>query len=259
MVTVARKKSHLKKRVARFFDENRKDRVVLCDFLDELDKVSPVYIFGGVIRDIALNGIKGFDSDIDVVVASQEESFQSVVRNHKPEVNKFGGYRVNVGGWPLDIWKVSKTWAFEQGHQEYENIDSLLKTTITNWDGVLYCWGSRKLIFDDNYLDDMFNGYLHVKFSKNPNQLGMLVRILRFCSNPRATTLSPKTVGLLQKSLSEYTFESISAYESKSFSNLLITRSFYNELNSSLKLNKGGLLPVNLKRMYSTLELPFQR
>lgn len=75
MINVASNKSALKKRIVRFFDAPKRSE--LRRFILELSELGEVIAFGGVVRDIALYGIKGFDSDIDLVVNCPPKSLAS--------------------------------------------------------------------------------------------------------------------------------------------------------------------------------------
>ena len=98
MTSTAKKSSDLVKRVQRFLlRERRRDRV-LSRLLDRLDSYWDVYLFGGVLRDIALNGISRFESDIDLVcVGAQDLAGLGVKENEfLLKKNKFGGFRVKT-------------------------------------------------------------------------------------------------------------------------------------------------------------------
>lgn len=259
MVTVAKKRIDLKKRVDRFFDKENSERSALCDFLNELSMVARVYIFGGVVRDIALRGVRGFNSDIDVVIEAESRQFKAFINPFNPEENKFGGYRLRIDQWSVDVWEAEKTWAFTTGLKTYETIDSLLETTITNWDGVMYDWSNKKVIARENYVDQMVSGYLHITLPENPNEIGMLVRILRFCADPNLCTLSGGSIRVLRDCLTKYTFEDVSTYERNSFSNKMITKGLYSGLLDALKANSGDLLPVDLGRWHTTKQFSFDQ
>ena len=117
------------------------------NFLNLISDAMPngnVYLFGGVLRDLALLGRKGFNSDIDLVVEGDWSHFVSYLQSLKAHKNKFGGYRLMVDGWPIDIWNAKETWAIKQGFVLYKGIASLTDTTVLNWDAILMNWRTRK-------------------------------------------------------------------------------------------------------------------
>src|SRR5690554_5107071 len=95
-------------------DKSCKVFVNIADFLDLLCSALPmgnVYLFGGVLRDLALFGTRGFCSDIDLVVDEGWDTCVPFLEHLGARKNKFGGYRLWVAGWPVDIWSAEETWA----------------------------------------------------------------------------------------------------------------------------------------------------
>lgn len=258
MVTVARNKVNLKKRIERFFNSNNSERALLCEFLDDLNTVANVYIFGGVVRDIALRGVRSFRSDIDVVIETDNSDYLNLIQQFYPEQNKFGGYRLLIEGWSVDLWEVDKTWAFAIGLKSYDSIDSLLETTITNWDSALYDWSNKKLIANENYVEDIQAGYLDVNLSENPNELGMIVKILRFCADPNFNTLSGDSLRYLRERTDKFTFDEIYEYEKRSYNQRLISVTLYSRVVEALDHNSGDLLPAHLDRWFTTKQICFE-
>ena len=85
----------------------------ITSFLDFLSDSLPdgdAYLFGGVLRDLALLGGRGFNSDIDVVVEGDWTSFKKYLDHLGAYRNKFGGYRLDVASWKVDIWSARETW-----------------------------------------------------------------------------------------------------------------------------------------------------
>lgn len=216
MVRIARNPAELKKRVLRFFDPQG-PRKPLVNFIESLSSINDVLVFGGCVRDIALYGVKLFSSDIDLVFSGSSEELTKALKRLECEYelsqNKFGGYRTVVKGWDVDLWAVKSTWAFKKGHVEYRSIDSLLETTITNWDAIFYNWNENKIICGDNYFSDMQDGYLTLNLSQNPNLTGCLVRILRFYFMKKANLFSPVIRQFIIDKIEERNVEDIVRYE----------------------------------------------
>lgn len=255
MATVVKTKSALKKRLERFFFDKSSSRAELNNFLTQLNEVADVYIFGGVVRDIALKGIREFDSDIDVVIETKSAAFDELILSLNPSSNKFGGYRLVIGDWSLDIWEASKSWAFVNGEKNYSSVNSLLGTTITNWDSVIFDWSKKQLIVQDNYLSDLYDGFLHVVNDKNYNELGMLVRLLRFCMSPEVKTISPKTAEVISLYLSKHTYKDICDLEGKSYTQVVITSTYLTHLKNEVNLGASRNEPIALEKFNITKEL----
>src|SRR5690606_14591908 len=141
-------------------------------------------------RDLALLGRKGFASDIDIVVEGEWDELSQYLKKIGAAKNKFGGFRLFAGDWPVDIWSAEETWAIRQGLGPYQSIRSLTKTTVLNWDAVLMDWRSRRFVCDDDYLTNLNNRSLDVVLKENPNPRGMAVRVFRHLSAKDARRLT---------------------------------------------------------------------
>ena len=244
-VSAAKDKSVLKKRLQRFFDPSSKRRAGLCAFLDEISDKAHIYIYGGVIRDIALHGVESFNSDIDIVFTGNDSCLDAIWRKYSAQRNSFGGHRLSVGGWQVDIWKAEHTWAFQEGYRTYQSIESLLSTTITNWDAILYDWQAKRIISSDGYFKDLSNHYLDVVLTKNPNMLGMYVRIIRYCAGKAARHVSPQVADLLKRAFEEFSFEELVDYEQDSFKDSYLRERSYEQLTDA-DLYREDFFPKHL-------------
>jgi len=246
-VTAAKDKSVLKKRLQRFFNPDSKTRQGLRKFLDAVSEKVDVYIYGGVIRDIALYGVASFKSDIDIVFTGDETALNSVWETYGAEFNNFGGHRLTVDHWQVDIWPAKSTWAFKEGHQRFESIESMLNTTITNWDAILYRWKDGKIICKEDYFKDLANYYLDVVFDKNPNMLGMYTRVIRYCAGKAAAKeVSPRVVRLLRLAFENYSERELLDYEKRSFRDRYLDNAAYERLSKNKDLYKDDILPKEL-------------
>lgn len=200
------------------------------EFLDFISDAMPdgdVYLFGGVLRDLALLGRKGFNSDIDLVVEGDWYNLVPYILSLKAHKNKFGGYRLMLGGWPIDIWNAKETWAIKQDLVPYEGISSLINTTVLNWDAILMNWRTQEFICRKNYFDEINLRVLDVVLEKNPNPLGMAIRVFRhFCSKD-ARKITPSAARYLAHCAKFYSFEEIKNAELKSYRNTIIERAVH--------------------------------
>ena len=118
-------------------------------------------------------------------------------------------------------------WAFREGVREYGGVLSLLETTITNWDSVLYRIAGGRTICKKGYFDDLRRGYLDVVLSENPNVLGMHVRLLRTCASKHVTVLSGNAAMVIRNGLVDFSFEDIHRYEKCHYESLFVTEGVY--------------------------------
>lgn len=271
MTRTARKSSDLAKRVKRFLLRERKRDGVLSHLLDRLMSCQTVYLFGGVLRDIALYGISRLDapaeirqdllgqrqgeSDIDLVCVGSRDLLDSAIAESSFEFrrNKFGGFRVETSSWFVDLWNAEDTWAFRRGGRQYNGVESLLDTTITNWESILFKLEGCRLIHGENYFRDLNERYLDVVFCENPNPLGMYVRILRTYACKDASVLSGKAARVLSTALAVHSFEEIRAYEGNHYRVNHIGKNVYDHLKAGVE--SPDLFPVELKKRRSNLAL----
>ena len=74
---------------------------IFLDFVSSALPDGDVYLFGGIIRDLAIHGGEEFDSDIDLVVEGEWSNLISYISKLGASRNKFGGYRFRVG---VGLW-----------------------------------------------------------------------------------------------------------------------------------------------------------
>lgn len=250
--------NYLSRKVKYFLLRERKRDAVLSRLLDELPFISPVYLFGGAIRDIALFGNGSpFRSDIDIVWDGGEDRLRVFLEEFSIKEpfrkNRFGGFRIETEIRSVDIWSAENTWAFKQGFLAYSGIQSLLETTITNWESILFPLRGGPLIYRQGYFEDILRGYLDMVLIENPNPMGMYVKVIRSYADKGATELSKRVVEVLRKAVSDYSYEQFLSYEKTHYRNFYISKSIYNRL---VKLNDCSVVgPVKLARAGETLPL----
>ena len=247
MIRTAKKSSDLAKRVRRFLSRERRRDRRLSSLLDCLESRRDVYLYGGILRDIALYGISKLDSDIDLVCVGSRDLVGSVVKEKRFPFreNKFGGFRVQTEWWFVDLWHAEETWAFREGGCEYHGVESLLGATITNWESILCRLDDHRLIHGENYFRDLNERYLHVVLERNPNPLGMYVRIMRAYACKEAAVLSGKAAEVVSGGLKVYSFDDIRAYEQGHYRVQYIGESVYELFKK--RLMKTGPWPIELR------------
>jgi hypothetical protein len=197
------------------------------NFLSDALPQGDVYLFGGILRDLALLGRRGFSSDIDLVVEGDWRHCVGYLESLGARQNKFGGYRFEVAGWPIDVWNAQETWAIKQGFVSYRGIGSLTETTILNWDAILMNWRTRRFVHRRNYLEELRGRVLDIVLEPNPNPLGMVTRVLRHLCAKDARQVSPRAANYLAKSTETYTFPMIKNDELRSYGESIIDPEVY--------------------------------
>jgi hypothetical protein len=203
------------------------DVVEALDFISSAIPNGRLYLFGGIVRDLALFGKRGFNSDIDLVADGDWEVIIPFIENLGAIRNKFGGYRFNINSYDIDIWGAKQTWAIKQGHVSYNGISSLLDTTVLNWDAIVMNWDTKQFIHKKEYFDDLINRHLEIVLEFNPNPLGMFVRVLRHLIQKNAESISFESVECLHKLASQFGFEELHYSELKSYGDAMISENTY--------------------------------
>lgn len=211
----------------RLIDYPSKNIGGFLDFLADALPDGDVYLFGGILRDMALLGKRGFKSDIDLVVEGEWGHCVTYLESLGAQRNKFGGYRLNVADWPIDIWNARETWAIKQGLVKYKGIASLTETTVSNWDAILMNWRTKAFIYRTNYLEEIKARMLDIVLEQNPNPLGMAIRVFRHLCSKDAKKITLTTAKYLAHCVDSYEFEELKAEEIRSYGNNLIDYSFY--------------------------------
>jgi predicted nucleotidyltransferase len=249
MIDIAVNSQAFKKRVVRFFNSPKRSDV--ADFIKRLSLFGEVLVFGGLLRDIALFGARGFNSDIDLVVdcSIEEMSVFFVTEASAFSRNKFGGYRVEVGGWTVDVWPIRETWAFKHKHVLYEGRESLLLTTITNWDAVAFSFKDKQIISSSSYLECLKMGELEVVLTENPNKAGVLIRVIRAICDKRAKILMPRLLKYLKCELPKWTSSQIVVAQEELLGRVYLSEfDFYNFRDEIFSLQEDLFgSPVSIK------------
>ena len=246
VVPVAKKASDLAKRVERFLERERHRDGALSSLLDDMS-ACPAYLFGGIVRDIAFDGIRDADgvaSDIDIVCGGRSSFIDHLMERaagcQDVKRNRFGGYRVSTSRWQVDVWDIRSTWAFRTGQLSYQGPESILRTTITNWESILFRLDCSRVICRNGYFRDIERGYLDVVLEANPNPLGMYVRIMRAHADGRVSRLSERAANLLRQAMSAHSFEDFRSYESGHYGRRLIEERSLGALSAALNGTTAG-------------------
>jgi hypothetical protein len=202
----------------------------LLSFVDFIAAAVPqgeVYLFGGVLRDLALFGRRGFDSDIDIVVEGDWDRLASYFDDIGAKRNKFGGFRLFAGDWPIDIWNAQDTWAIRSGLVRYEGISSLTRTTVLNWDAILMNWRTGAFICRENYLKSIRERCLEVVLEENPNPLGMAIRVFRHLATKDAKRVGVHAVEYLEHCTERFSFSELVRAERESYGSSFLEPDLY--------------------------------
>ncbi len=234
-----KKISDLKKKVSYFLSSSKLGRHEVKILLDQLQGLGEVVIFGGMLRDLSLLGNEGFDSDIDLVIdTDKEDELDALLRPYRPVQNKFGGYRLKLSRWPVDIWLLKSTWAFKKGHVEGDTFTDLCKTTFFDWDGIVYKVGDGSILTVEGYFDHINEGLLDINLENNPNPMGNIVKAFRYREKYGAG-FSSRLAKYIYENLEDFDPGVISLYENKSHDRPVLSRNVIAQIIEALRMHQG--------------------
>lgn len=196
-----------------FLKSEKFGRPEVAAFLDGASAHARIFLFGGILRDLCLVGNEGFNSDIDIVVEVENRSkWDQYLYNQRFTRNKFGGFRVELSRWKVDVWELKDTWAFVHGYSR-PSITNLCDTTFFDWDGIAYDVRDGTFYCVNDYLSRVHNRILDINLEPNPNAFGNVVKALRYCERyeARLSARLARYVAAVTKGLEPKT---ICAYES---------------------------------------------
>lgn len=171
----------LESRVRYFFSSRRRGREDIRCTLNDLWKHGRLFLVGGMLRDLALFGNKGFNSDLDFVIVPYDlQAFDQRMKEVGARTNRFGGYALPSNKWQVDVWPLERTWAHVAGHTRVRTIGDLRNATFFKCDAILYDLDQRKLRTKADYFNDIENKVLEINLLPNPNPKGNAVRALRY-------------------------------------------------------------------------------
>lgn len=229
-----KKISDLKKKVSYFLSSSKFGRQEVTALLDQLQELGEVVIFGGMLRDLSLLGNDGFDSDIDLVIdTDNEDELDAFLQSWKPVQNKFGGYRLKLSRWEVDIWSLKSTWAFKKGYVEDGSFADLCKTTFFDWDGIVYNVGDGSILAVDGYLDHINTGLLDINLENNPNPMGNIVKAFRYREKYGAG-FSSRLAKYIYENLEDFDPDFISLYENKSHDRPVLNKNVISQVLDAL-------------------------
>lgn len=154
----------------KFIDMTRSRCPSFDALLSQLYQVGDPLLFGGAVRDIALYKERAtprdFDFAIDGVDTNELEKF--LYRNNWIyRKNKFGGFKLSVEGYKVDLWPLTMTWAFRQKLVSDSIAANLPATVFLNVDAVAVSLKHQK-IFESGFVRAMQYRVIDIVLPENP-------------------------------------------------------------------------------------------
>ena len=135
---IQRQMALLRDRVGRFFGNRARERRRLLDTLNTMKGfAAPVFLFGGVVRDLMIHGATMSPRDVDLVVSTVDlRDVTAAFSESFTRRNRFGGLHLTIEGWHFDVWPLAQTWAFRENIFSDASFENLPKTTFLNIEAI---------------------------------------------------------------------------------------------------------------------------
>lgn len=225
---------NLRDRVRRFLKSERYGRPEVADFIDQMSETHQVFLFGGILRDLSLVGNEGFNSDVDIVVVpTNGAGGKSPLDDHQTVMNKFGGFRITLSRWKIDVWELKNTWAFAKGYSQ-PSVQNLCNATFFDWDAIAFDVQNGHIYALSDYLARINNRLLDINLEPSPNPLGNVVKAFRYCERYDAA-LSSRLAHYVYVHASNVKAESICEYESRVSAHPVLTPAIVEDVLSDLR------------------------
>lgn len=138
-------------------------------FLNEISKETEIYIFSGIIRNYFIK-YKGPIRDIDVVTSDFNERIKRIIEKNNFQLNRFGGYKLNLDGLPIDMWDLKNTWAFSNNKIELTLFGqfNLPDTTFFNFSSAIYSLNKKEFIYNREFENFVKTKKIDLVLKENP-------------------------------------------------------------------------------------------
>lgn len=195
-------------------------RSVLQDHFLGFDRVA---IIGGLIRDLARVGSRGFRSDVDLVIEAPADTVGLLARELGAKSNRFGGYSYRHPQWKIDFWALEATWASANGYVTVNKLEDVVNCTFFNCDAVLYEIKTKSIFAHDGYLRSLQGGALEINLLPTPSVSGNLLRAVRRLLLWNAEA-GPTLQEFIVANLDADSFRTIRSIERKAFASPILNR-----------------------------------
>ena len=153
----------------------------IINFIETLSNIGELIFFGGSVRDLYLsNENKSSPRDYDIVINLKKNiaEFESFLESYEYKKNRFDGYKIKIGITEFDIWRIEKTWAFNNNLLENKE-KNLIKSVYLSVDGIAYNY-NRKVLYDNVLKKTDNDKEINIVLKNNPQIELNLLRGLIF-------------------------------------------------------------------------------
>jgi hypothetical protein len=201
------------------------------DFIRE--SRTEAFLFGGTLRDFALNRKFKAPRDLDIVIGTDLQpivqffSRQNLTEGDNPTSdlairrNRFGGLKVKLYGHSIDIWQMQDTWAFKERLVLPVRFERLPRTTFLNLDAValeLFPTGNRRTrrFFEHDFLSGVERETIEINLLDNPSPPLCVIRSI-ILADSTGFRIGPKLANFLRHVAQNMTLAEFEAIQRSHF------------------------------------------
>lgn len=216
-------KSILRHRLRSFLSTSSGVRKPALDLLKKFESHNEwgAYFFGGVPRDLAL-GPKGTrPRDIDLILANVSEfEIEDEVADSLVGKNRFGGLKLEVKGWPFDVWGYRKSWAFINFPLLFRTFEDVPKTTFLNIEAILVSiavdGSAGRSVIDHGFFECIESRTLEINFEPNPFPQLCAIRSI-YLAAKLDFFIGPNLASYLSRARGQYTVADLMEVQAKHY------------------------------------------
>ncbi len=138
------------------------------DFLTQLKKLGPTYLFSGIIRDFFL----GYDEirDVDIMIHTNKD-ISTLLSKFKHRKNSFGGFKIYIANTVIDLWYLQDTWGLKAKKvMELDLVGEIPKTAFFNFSAILFSFKNKNFIYTKHFLRFLRDRKIDYVFAPNANK-----------------------------------------------------------------------------------------
>lgn len=195
-----------------------------------------VYVFSGVIRDFLTGDYSGV-RDLDFVLVDDNYfkrlatllAKKNIVKMH---FNQFGGIKMEIGAYHIDIWRIQDTWGIRDKGLK-ATVDSLIDSAFFNFQAIVYSLRENRFIYHVDFCQFLNTRVMDVVYDRNPNIPLCIVNVCHYWALYRYY-ISHRLACWLK----EHYMENMELYsvQLRHFGQILYTKEFISKFMNSLFL-----------------------
>lgn len=152
----------------KYFEENLDEEVL--NLIYKLEEYSSVYLFSGIIRDFFVSPNNSF-RDIDLIYDTDNNLvIEELFLDYKFNKNSFGGYKILINNYTVDIWNLKDTWGLKKGQLtfEFNYLNKLPDTAFFNFSSIVYSLNENSFIIGKPFLNFLQRKEIDLVMEENP-------------------------------------------------------------------------------------------